>query len=61
LPFAGSDGRIAAMAGFRLLSWLALAVTVGLLLVALPACGGDDDGEPGQTETTETTETTEDH
>jgi hypothetical protein len=63
LPFACSDGRIAAMARFRLLSWLALALTVGLLLVALPACGGDDNGEPGETETTETTaptETTED-
>ena len=51
------------MARFRLLSWLALALTVGVLLVALPACGGDDNGEPGQTGTTETTETetTEDH
>jgi len=49
------------MARLRLLSWLALALTVGLLLVSLPACGGDDNGEPGQTGTTETTETTEDH
>jgi hypothetical protein len=51
---------MAAMARLRLLSWLALALTVGLLLVVLPACGGDDNGEPGQTETTET-ETTEEH
>jgi hypothetical protein len=46
------------MARLRVLSWLAVAITVGLLLVWLPACGSDDGGEPGgQTETTETTET----
>jgi hypothetical protein len=51
------------MARYRLLSWLALALTVGMILFALPACGGDDDEGPGQTGTTETTETktTEDH
>jgi hypothetical protein len=52
----------------RLLIGLAPALIVAVLLFALPACGGDDDGDAPrgtQTETTETetteTETTEDH
>jgi hypothetical protein len=48
------------MARFRLLSRLALVLIVGVLLLALPACGDDDDGN-GPADTTPTTETTEGH
>jgi hypothetical protein len=48
---------MAPMVRLRLLSRLALVLTVGVLLISLPACGGDDDdGGNGPAETTETTE-----